>query len=157
MYTVQKLIKMKNILYFMFLSSVLLFSCGGSQPVKQSATANENKADRIEVIYFHAEHRCQSCLDIEANTKYTLETFFSNEMEEGNITYQTFNIDDEKNYAKAEKFQTWGSALFLNVLHDGKSNKIELTNFAFLNCSNQLKFSTELQEKISNELKTLAL
>jgi hypothetical protein len=72
-----------------------------------------------------------------------------------NITFQVINVDEEKNYKIAEKFEAMGTALFLNVIIDGKETPIDLTDFAFLNGTDKEVFSKELKMKIDKELKKL--
>ncbi len=147
---------MKKLIYLMVLSfSIIFYSCGESSAKKQKTDIPDLSKNKIEVIYFHAEHRCQTCLDIEKNTKYTLETYFPEQLKEGEITFRTFNVDKKENYAKSEEYEAFGSALFLNVIRNGTSKKINLTDFAFLNSSNKEKFTRDLKAEINKELKNL--
>jgi len=149
---------MKKFLYLVILSvSVLLNACNSPQSHNGTTLKVENKKDHIEVIYFHAEHRCRACLDIEEFTRYTLNTYFSEQLKDSTITFKIYNVDKEENYAIAEEYQSGGSALFLNVIRKGKSKKINLTDFAFLNSSDKDKFTSDLKNEFSNELKTLSL
>ena len=135
------------------LVSVLLFSC--KEKTQKEATSTEKLTNKIEVIDFHSTHRCMTCNAIEANTKYTLESFFPEELAANNITFQTVNVDLDENYAMAEKFQATGTSLFLNVIVDGKETPIDLTDFAFMNGTDQETFSAELKSKIEAELEKL--
>jgi len=133
--------------------SLFLFSCKGE--AQNNETSTKNLTDKIEVIDFHSTHRCMTCNAIETNTKYTLETYFSDELKSGKITFLVINIDEEKNAEIAEKFEASGTSLFLNVITKGKEAKIDLTNFAFMKGRKQDEFSNELKLKIEKELKTL--
>ena len=53
------------------------------------------------------------------------------------------------------KFEAAGTALFLNVIKDGKEKHIDLTDFAFMNGNDQTVFSKELKALIDTELKML--
>ena len=130
--------------------SLLLFSCNGKAQTEKSI--NKKVTNRIEVIDFHSTHRCMTCNAIEASTKYTLDTYFSEELKNESITLLIVNVDDEKNYKLAEKFEATGTALFLNVIVDGKETIIDLTEFAFMNGNNQEKFSNELKVTLETEL-----
>ncbi len=112
-------------------------------------------SNKIEVIDFHSTNRCKTCNAIETNTKYTLEKYFADELESGEITFQTVNIDEKENYAMAEKFEAAGTSLFLNVIKDGKETQINLTNFAFLKNKDKLAYSKELKSKINKQLKII--
>ena len=134
----------------LILVSTLLFSCDGK--IKTEKPIVETLTNRIEVIDFHSTHRCMTCNAIEANTKYTLDTYFPNELKKESITFQVVNVDEEENYKMAEKFEATGTALFMNVIVDGKETPIDLTEFAFMEGNNQEVFSTKLKSKIEEAL-----
>lgn len=131
----------------------ILTSCNGQD--KSNATTLDTSISKIEVIDFHSTHRCMTCNAIEANTKFTLDTYFPKEMKDEKITFQVINVDKEENEKIAEKFEASGTALILNVIKNGKETKIDLTEFAFMEGNDQVTFSKELKAKIDTELKTL--
>jgi len=144
--------KKQSILVTMIIC-IVLFSC---KDKAQTETSVVNKVvNKVEVIDFHSTHRCMTCNAIEANTKYTLNKFFPEELKNENITFQVINVDDEENYKIAEKFEAMGTALFLNVIIDGKETPIDLTEFAFMNGNDKEVFSNGLKVKIVKELKKL--
>ena len=118
-------------------------------------TTNEKMINKIEVIDFHSTHRCITCNAIEMHTRYTLKKYFADELKSGKITFQVINVDKEKNYKLAEKFEASGTSLFLNVIAKGKETKIDLTQFAFMKGREKDEFMTGLKEKIEKELNTL--
>ena len=145
---------MKQFKFFTILAfSLMLSSCNG-QDKSKIITLNQS-ISKIEVIDFHSTHRCMTCNAIEANTKYTLDTYFSNELKEGKITFQVINVDKAENEIIAEKFEASGTALFLNVIKEGKETQFDLTEFAFMKGNEQEEFSKELKIKLENELKNL--
>lgn len=133
--------------------SLFLFSCTGKAQSKTAA--NMAKGNSIEVIDFHSTNRCMTCKAIEANAKYTLDTYFANELKSGKIVFKIVNVDKAENEKFAEKFEATGTALFLNVIKDGKEKQVDLTNFAFMNGNDQKAFSDELKQTIANQLKEL--
>jgi hypothetical protein len=128
-------------------------SCN-KQNKNKTSTATQT-VSKIEVIDFHSTHRCMTCNAIETNTKFTLDTYFSKDVNDGKITFQVINVDEKENEKLAEKFEASGTALFLNVIKDGQEKHIDLTEFAFMEGNDQAVFSKELKAKIENELKTL--
>ena len=144
---------MKTIYLTLFSLLVLLSACGNQDRSKTIAT--NDKAAKIEVIDFYGTHRCVTCKAIEANTAYTLDTYFDEAVKAGKIEFKKINVDKEENYDMAEKFEATGTALFINVINDGKENHIDLTNFAFKKGRDQAAFSAELKDKINEQLKTL--
>jgi len=143
--------KYLKLLSFLF---ILVFSaCQGQDNSKTISTSDTST--KIEVIDFYGTHRCVTCEAIEANTKYTVETYFQDEARAGKVEFKTVNVDEEKNYDMAERFEAAGTALFINVIKDGKEKHIDLTNFAFAKGRDKEAFSAELKEKINEQLKTL--
>ena len=128
----------------------LLFSC--KEKTQKEVVKVQQLTNQIEVIDFHSTHRCMTCNAIEANTKYTLDTYFSEEIADQKITFKTVNVDEEENVKTAEKFEATGTSLFLNVIVDGKETQIDLTEFAFMSGNNQEEFSSELKSKLEVEL-----
>ncbi len=108
--------------------------------------------NKIEVIDFHSTHRCITCKAIESNTKLVLETNFAKELKEGIISFQVVNVDDEENYKLTEKFQATGTALFLNVISDGKEKQIDLTQFGFMYGKNKEEFIKRLKSRLEKQL-----
>jgi len=130
--------------------SLFLVSCSGKAQNKE--TQNQVKKNTIEVFDFHTTNRCVTCKSIEENTKYTLETYFANELKNGKITFKIINIDLKENENLAEKFQASGTSLFLNVIDEKKEKQIDLTNFAFTYGKKQDEFSEKLKVTIEKEL-----
>ena len=135
------------------LFSLMISSCNGQD--KSKTNTIDQSISKIEVIDFHSTHRCMTCNAIEASTKYTLDTYFSNELKEGKITFQVINVDKVENEKIAKKFEASGTALFLNVINEGKETQFDLTEFAFMKGNEQEEFSKELKIKLGNELKNL--
>lgn len=117
------------------------------------AVSSENekpvkKAEQpIVLIYnFHVTNRCVSCIAIEEATTKTLNTYFSKEMKEGRIKRQILNVDEEANEAIAEKYQAFGSSLFITRSFKGEENTIDMTGDGF-------KFAKNKEEKFIDLLK----
>lgn len=138
-----------------FISLFFLASCKTEAQSDASKKDNLASISKIEIIDFHSTHRCMTCNAIEKNTKYTLETFFSDELKSNKISFQVVNVDEKENEKIAEKFEASGTALILNVIKNGKETQINLTDFAFMNGNNQEKFSSGLKYKINEQLKSL--
>ena len=128
----------------------LLFSC--KEAVKKENTEAVTLSNRIEVIDFHSTHRCMTCNAIESHTKYALDLYFPEELKNEKITFQTVNVDEEKNVEIAEKFQATGTSLFLNVIVDGTETQVDLTDFAFMEASDESAFVNKLKTKLETEL-----
>lgn len=100
----------------------------------------------LQVIQFHLEHRCISCLKIEKFTKASLTKYFPG------VSFELVNVEEKKNAKKAEEFQASGTALFLYNPKTGK--KKDLTASAFMNVGDKAKFEAELKKAIEEFIKS---
>ena len=145
---------MKTIKFLTVLAISLIFtSCNGQD--KSKTISSNDSSSKIEVIDFYGTHRCVTCKAIEASAKYTVDTYFADEQKKGTVVFKTVNVDEKENEKIAKRFEAAGTALFLNVIKDGKEKHIDLTDFGFSKGRNQEAFSKELKAKIDTELKTL--
>jgi hypothetical protein len=131
-----------------------LSACSGNaQTNTEAATA---KAAIVEVIDFHNTHRCMTCQTIEDKTKAALQKKFATAIAEGKLVFRTVNVDLEENYDIAAEFEAAGTALFVHTRKNGKSEKTDLTSFAFMNAtSDNGKFESGLIEEVEKALQQL--
>lgn len=144
--------KQISILSVLTISIFLVSFTGNAQGKSIENSVNKNT---IEVFDFHTTNRCVTCKSIESNTKYTLDTYFSDEVKSGKIAFQVVNIDEDDNYELAKKFKASGTSLFLNIISDEKEKKIDLTSFAFTYGKNKDMFSKKLKSKLEKQLEKL--
>ncbi|MBL0126823.1 MAG: hypothetical protein IPP83_05065 [Flavobacteriales bacterium] len=143
---------MKHLFHLSALTLSLLFTACSSNAQQPSKSAPSPAATRIDVIQFHSEHRCETCLNIEAMTKEVLNTGFAVQMKDGTFTFRLVNVEEEANEKVAEEFGAYGTALFLHVHKNGKDEKIDLTEWAFMHASDAAAFKAELTQKLRAKL-----
>ncbi len=130
-----------------------------SEPAKDTAgksgTAEVKKESPLVFIYnFHVTNRCQSCIAIEDATTKTLNTYFSAEVKQGRIKRQVLNVDDDFNRAISEKYQAFGSGVYVTRVFKGKETTTDLTGDGFKFAKNkEEKFIEILKNKITEYLK----
>jgi hypothetical protein len=112
--------------------------------------SNTAVAQTIEIIDFHSEHRCRTCLAIEDLTKSVLNKHFSRELKNGKIVFRSINVDDKANEALVQQFLAFGTALW--VYRADRKVKVDLTDFAFMNYANTDKFTARLKSEIQKAL-----
>ena len=135
---------MKKLSIALFAFAAFLLAACNSEAQQSKPTVAASKS-AIEVIQFHSEHRCVSCLAIEKFTKKTLADYFPT------IPFSLVNVDDKKNAKKAEQFEAAGTALYLYNPATGK--KKDLTDFAFMKAGDEMKFKAELKKYIEDFIK----
>jgi hypothetical protein len=111
------------------------------------------RTNRIELINFHSTHRCKTCKAIEVYSKYVLTTFYVAETKSGRIIFKEINVDELQNAEIAALFQATGTALFLNVVEEGKQKHIDITNQALSTVKEKNIFVEMLKSQISPILK----
>ncbi|MCC6937243.1 MAG: hypothetical protein IT226_03400 [Flavobacteriales bacterium] len=139
---------MKHLLHLSVLAIGLLFTACGSDAQQPAKSTPSSVATRIDVIEFHSEHRCATCINIEAMTREALNTGFAAQMKDGTITFRLVNVEEEANAKIAEEFGAYGTALFLHVHKNGKDEKIDLTEWAFMKANDAATFKAELTQKL---------
>ena len=149
---------MKKYLIFIFI--LFLFSCKNAKDNKtekiSDSASTSAKVDKSKVLIynFHVTNRCPSCIAIEEATTKTLNKYFSNEINKGRIKRQIINVDDEAYKFISEKYQAFGSGLFVTRVYKGKEITTDLTGDGFKFAKNKEdKFIEILKIKINEYLK----
>ena len=76
--------------------------------------------DYSVLYYFHGTIRCKACLDMEANAKKVVETYFSSQYEAGTLRWKVVNIDLPENYHYLEDYIIMYNTLVIQQYIDGK-------------------------------------
>jgi hypothetical protein len=76
-------------------------------------------ADYVELVYFHRTQQCYSCRYAGDTTKYTVETYFADELASGKLVFKKVDVQDKANASIAERYGAYGSSLFINEIIDG--------------------------------------
>ncbi len=117
-------------------------------------TAAISEKPNVLIYNFHITNRCVSCIAIEEATTKTLNTYFAAEMKQSRIKRQILNVDDKANKFISEKYQAFGSGLFVTRVFKGKETTTDLTGDGFKYAKNkEERFIEILKNKISEYLK----
>lgn len=148
-----KTIKLIPIIAILFLA----FSCNSQESTTETTTETKvvTGKNRVEILDFYGTHRCKTCIAIEANTKYTLDIAFKDEVANGTVVFKLINFDDDKNEKIVTEYLAYGTSLYLNVVKDGKEEHIDLSEFAFRMGNEKVEYSMELEKKIKEQLAKL--
>jgi hypothetical protein len=133
-------------IYKFIVAAVALCLVLFAAPVLRAQTKNALPPAQTEVIQFHLEHRCATCLKIEKMTRATLASYFKD------VPFALVNVEKKENEKLAGDFGVYGTALFLYNPATGK--KKDLTEFAFLKAGNEALFTAELKKLIEEFLKS---
>jgi len=108
----------------------LAFASIPSQLEAQIANTNTKKC-KIEVVYFHAPNRCPSCVANETQTQIVLEKHFKSELANGQVTFISLDLKEDKNKAMVEKYAIVFPTLLILKKQDKNEVKTDFTNTAF--------------------------
>lgn len=137
---------MKNLSLFF---SGLLFICSffslQAQEEKQAIDVQIVSSEIVEVYYFHNTRRCATCQAVEEVTIEALNEYYPEQMKAGNVSFQSLNLEEDKNEPLAKELQISGQTLL--IVKDGK--KKDLTNDAFMYAtSSPDKLKTKIHKAI---------
>ncbi|MBI5538673.1 MAG: hypothetical protein HY951_01335 [Bacteroidia bacterium] len=146
------------------ITSIITDTLTESLPIADSAsienkentevTIKKEEKPKILIYNFHVTNRCASCIAIENATKKTLDAYFKTEVQKGIIKLSILSVDDEANSKIAEKYQAFGSALFVTRVFKGKETTSDFTGDGFKYAKNkEEKFIEILKNKITEYLK----
>jgi hypothetical protein len=119
-------------------------SPSGQNPISGEGTADNATSaaaqpqpplpNRIDVIYFHVNQRCPTCLCFEERVNQVIKAYFSDALNSGNLTYRVLNAQQEQNANIARKYGVVGSQLFINTVVNGKDNIKDIKEIWDWNC-----------------------
>jgi len=105
----------------------------------------------VDVVYFHRTNRCHSCTYAEEQIRYTLETYFLDELESGMVTFQSVDVQNPDNAEIIEKCGAYTSQLFIITITDD-SEHIEHVEEIWKLIGEDEDFSNLVKDKISDAL-----
>lgn len=151
--TMQSKVKIWSLFLLIILAAGLLCTCGSPAPeAPPTSDTSPVPADKVEVVYFHRAQRCTGCVYAETGTRYTVETYFKDELASGKVTFEVFNLEDEENAAIVNKYDAYTSALFINTITDGTDHIEEVTDIWF-HLGEDEAFVEVVKSKIEESLK----
>jgi hypothetical protein len=118
------------------------------------APDNAKAVNRVDVIYFHVNQRCVTCLCFEKRVNHLIEANFSGLINSGKLTYQVLNAQLPQNAAIARKYGAVGSQLFINTIINGVDNIEDIENIWNWNCNNnpggfELKVKNAIEQRLT--------
>ena len=73
-----------------------------------------------KLIYFHGEHRCQNCIDMENSIRNILKTEFKEELDSGTIKWESIDYDEDINVHFLKDFDMDSQDLIIIRIVDDK-------------------------------------
>ena len=108
---------------------------------------------RIDVMYFHATMRCQSCLTIEEFTRNSVNSSFEKELKDSSIKLTILDFQDEKNEHFQDDYKFETQTLIISKKIDGKEVKWKNLEKIWDYMNNYEKFRTYVAEEVKQLIK----
>lgn len=112
------------------------------------------KENRIDVVYFHRTNRCNSCQYAESAIQTTLDIYYTEELNEGIITFQSVDVQNSGNSAIIEQYGAYTSQLFINTVMDNKDH-IEHIEEIWSYIGDDAAFTLLVRNKINDALEEI--
>ncbi|MBN1376282.1 MAG: hypothetical protein JXA01_09015 [Dehalococcoidia bacterium] len=130
---------------------------GSSDNISSSGgNTSAEEVNRIDVVYFHVNQRCVTCLCFEEHINSVIEKYFTNAIESEKLTYRVLNAQIPQNAEIAGKYGAVGSQLFINTITGGEDHIEDIANIWYWNCRNNPKaFELKVRSVIEQQLKVL--
>lgn len=120
-------------------------------PIQNPASA----ANRVDVIYFHMNQRCVTCLCFEQRITDIINKYFSDDIKSGKLTYKVLNAQEQQNTAIAKKYGVTGSSFFINTIINGVDHIMDIQDIWNWKCGTA-NFDQKVRNVIEQSLKNRA-
>jgi len=94
-------------------------SCAGDTCGVSSTQTTKAEVQKVEVIHFHGNSQCSSCIAVGDLAEETIKTYYGSELLSGKVTFAHINFDLSENKELAQKYGVSGSSLWIGV-YDAK-------------------------------------
>lgn len=113
---------------------------------------DESDVQKIEVFHFHGINQCYSCKTVGAYAEETIETYFSDDLKSGKITFDHINAELPENREITIKYGATGSSLWIGVYgSDGNFSKEENVR-VWYKINDKLDYMNYLKQVIEQKL-----
>lgn len=124
--------KMKLYIIVAFTAILLFGNCQGKQRKtettlkvnNENAIADSISTSGVQVVYFHNERRCATCMAVEEGASEVVKI-----MADSSVTFHSYLFGDATNAQLEKKLKVEGQSLLVV----GKGQVVNFTNAAFLN------------------------
>jgi hypothetical protein len=105
----------------------------------------------VEIVYFHRTNRCSGCIYAGNMVENTINTYFADELADGEIIFMTRDVQDDANAEIIDKYGAYTSSLYMNKVVNGVENIEEITGIWLLLYKDQ-EFTDYVKEDIEERL-----
>jgi hypothetical protein len=136
-------------LVIIFLLSFFIIGCG----IKAIHQENEYPSDieKIEIIHFHGNNQCFSCITVGDYAEETINTYFKKEIDEGFIEFKHLNGQLPENKDLVLKYGATGSSLWIGTYFLDGTFKAEQNINVWYKVNNKEDYMNYLKSEIEKK------
>jgi hypothetical protein len=118
------------------------------QPINDLDQLPPGQAEHVEVAYFHRTQRCAGCIEAERLIRKTLDTYFTDRLQTGEMSLMVADVQKQENAALVQKYNAWGSSLYFGIVKDGTQYIWPVSDIWFA-LGDEPRFMALLRDKIN--------
>jgi len=143
----------KFIILSVIFSIVLISGCvNNDQKANESAYTNTSSSvEKVEIIHFHWTNQCNSCIAVGALAEKTVNTYFSDELESGKITFAHINAEFPINKDQVSKYGVNSASLWIGAYDENGFHK-EMNANVWYKINNETDYMNYLKGIIEKRL-----
>ncbi len=100
------------------------------------------------MAYFHLTKRCSGCIEAERLTRKTLDTYFADRLQSGEMSLVVADVQKQENAALVQKYNAYGPSLYLGIIKDGIEYIWSVSDIWFA-LEDEPKFMALLRDRIN--------
>jgi len=112
------------------------------------------KADtKYIVYYFRTTGRCHSCIEMEKNTKETIETSFAKEVKSGLIEFRSVDVETPDNKHFIKDYGLYTKSVIISEVKNGKEVRWKNLDQIWRKLGNKTEFSNYISQETRDFMK----
>jgi len=132
--------------------SVLFSGCVDNSGNSDVNSANTIDVEKIEVVHFHLNQQCQSCIVLGNYAEETINKYFSSEISSGKLEFKHLNLELPENKEIVSRYGATGSSIWIGTYTtDGEFYAEENVNLWY-KLKNKEDYESYLKELIEKRL-----
>ena len=143
-------------IFSLFMATVIMVgcvftACSVAHSPNTNSTLKSAIDNGVEIVYFHRTNRCSGCIYAGNMVKNTINTYFADELADGEIIFMMLDVQDDANAEIIDKYGAYTSSLYMNKVVNGLENIEEITGIWLLLYKDQ-EFTDYVKEDIEERL-----
>lgn len=151
---------MERIYFIIILIGLLFIGCinnteiNNAEEIKQNTTTETSlkTIEKLEIIHFHGDYQCSSCITVGNYAEETVNTYFKNELESGLIEFKHINGQLKENEILVMRYGASGSSLWIGTYYKNGDFETEENIKVWYKTNNKNDYLAYLKDVIEKKL-----